>query len=169
MEHSVGRLGYVCPVINGKKMEREILARIVQIDNDKIKIVYLDTYIVFGKERVNLNSTENWISEQEFRTQSIHMRPVITVPQKTKYQDIRKWVLEIDEVVVSNPAIVGLPPRAELMILASRAQVMCRQFLALQDVETGNAMEELTAILDRAKNGGADQEDEAGAVPEWMK
>merc|ERR1712228_583330 len=114
MDNIVGRLGYVCPVINGNKTEREMLARIVQIDSAKLKIVFLDTYIVIGKERINLNSTENWISEQEFRTQSINMRPVVVVPEKTKYQDIRKWVLEIDEVIVSNPAVVGLPPRAEL-------------------------------------------------------
>merc|ERR1712228_542510 len=80
---------------------------------------------------------------------------------------IRKWVLETDEVLVSNPAIVGLPPRAELMILASRANEMCHHLLSLQELETGNAMEELSIILDAAADG--DDAVEAGAVPQWMK
>ena len=91
--------------------------------------------MVIGKERINLNEKENWIQQSEFRRQNIAMKPVVIVPPKTKYQDIRKWVLETDEVIVSNPAIVGLPPRAELMILSSRATIMCQQLLSLQDVE----------------------------------
>jgi len=68
--------------------------------------------------------------------------------------------------VVNNPAIVGLPPRAELMILAQRAKEMCDNLLTLQEVETGNAMDELTAILDAASGDG---DEEAGAVPLWMR
>lgn len=79
---------------------------------------------------------------------------MIIVPAKTKYQDIRKWVLETDEDVVNNPALVGLPPRAELMILA--------------EVETGNGAEELNAIFD-ARDNDDDDADAAGAVPLWMK
>merc|ERR1719273_1210228 len=88
------------------------------------------------------------------------------MPEKTNYQDIRKWVLEIDEDVVNNPAVVGLPPRAELMILAARAGVMCTNFMTLQEVETGNAMEELSAMLDAADGDG---DAEAGTVPQWMR
>ena len=88
------------------------------------------------------------------------------MPAKTKYQDIRKWVFETDEDVVNNSALVALSLCAELMILVARAQVMWQQFLQLQEVETGNASEELNTILD------ARYEDDAavaGAVPQWMK
>merc|ERR1719384_2838889 len=92
--------------------------------------------------------------------------PIVLCPKKTTYQDLRKWVLETDEDVVNNPAIVGLPPRAELMILAQRSKEMCDNLLRLQEVETGNAMDELTAILDAAAGDG---DEEAGAVPLWMR
>jgi len=95
------------------------------------------------------------------------MKPKMLMPPKTDFVEIRKWVLEINEDVVNNPAIVGLPPRAELMILAARAGEMCTNFMTLQEVETGNAMEELSAILDAAADGDGDVE--AGAVPQWMR
>ena len=41
---------------------------------------------------------------------------------------------------------------------------MCSQLLKLEDIETGNAMEELTAVLDNP-----DGADAGGAVPSWMK
>merc|ERR1712087_1017084 len=127
----------------------------------------MERYVVFGKHRANLNETENWIQESEFRDMPMQMMPAVILPAKTQDQDIRKWVLETDEVLVSNPAIVGLPPRAELMILAHRDNDMCHHLLTLQEVETGNAMEELSVILDAAADG--DDAIEAGAVPQWMK
>merc|ERR1719242_2057863 len=164
----VGRLGYVCPVIDDQKMERETLARIVAEDGDKFKIVFMQKYMVFGKRRVNLNGQETWIARSEFTEQALQMRPAMLMPEKTSYQDIREWVLKIDEDVVNNPAVVGLPPRAELFLLAARAGEMCKNFMTLQEVETGNAMDELSAILDRAmEDGGGDSE--AGSVPQWMK
>merc|ERR1719242_986768 len=164
----VGRLGYVCPVIDDQKMERETLARIVAEDGDKFKIVFMQKYMVFGKRRVNLNGQETWIARSEFTEQALQMKSVMLMPEKTSYQDIREWVLKIDEDVVNNPAVVGLPPRAELFLLAARAGEMCKNFMTLQEVETGNAMDELSAILDRAmEDGGGDSE--AGSVPQWMK
>merc|ERR1719229_647684 len=164
---AVGRLGYVCPVIDDNKMERESLARVVAVDGDKYKIVFMQKYMVFGKRRVNLNGQDNWIASSDFAAQPQQMKPKMLMPPKTDFQDIRKWVLEINEDVVNNPAIVGLPPRAELMILAARAGEMCSNFMTLQEVETGNAMEELSAILDAAADG--DDDVEGGAVPQWMR
>merc|ERR1719242_3027266 len=136
-DDAVGRLGYVCPVISDQKMEQESLARVVAVDGDKYKIVFMQKYMVFGKQRVNLNGQDNWIPKSEFNAQPQQMKPKMLMPPKTNYQDIRKWVLEINEDVVNNPAIVGLPPRAELMILAARAGEMCSNFMTLQEVETG--------------------------------
>eukprot|EP01084_Bolivina_argentea_P169778 294273_1 len=165
-DNIIGQLGYVCPIIDGNKTANEMLARIVQVNDNgnKLKIVFLQDYIVFGTKRINLNSCGNWISSSEFRTQTIQMKPIITVPLKTKYQDIRKWILEIDDVILSNPAIVGLPPRSELMILSSRATEMCSQLLLLQDIESRNVMKEFNEILNIEKDGSS-QENEL----QWMK
>lgn len=165
-DNQIGRLGYVYPVIDGTKLESEMLARLVDVNNDKYKIVYIERYVVIGKKRINLNGTDNWINASDFRSQKFELKPTVIIPEKTKFADIRKWVLNVDEVIVSNPALIGLPPRAELMILAKKARNMCTQLMSLQDVETGNAMDELSAILDKSSN---DEEDAAGAVPSWMK
>jgi dynein heavy chain 1 len=42
---------------------------------------------------------------------------------------------------------------------------MCSQLLDLQDVETGNALEELTAVLEKGPEDG----NAGGAVPAWLK
>eukprot|EP01084_Bolivina_argentea_P139986 246210_1 len=99
--YCVGRLGYVCPIVDGKKQEKEMLARVVTNSGDgKVKVVYSIRYVVIGKERINLNLTDNWIQTSEFRLQRNQMRPVIILPEKTKYQDIRNWVLQVDDVTL---------------------------------------------------------------------
>lgn len=74
-ESSVGSLGYVRPIVKGEQTQRETLARVVQVDDGKVKVVYMEKYMVIGKERVNLNATdeENWIAASAFRTQAIEM------------------------------------------------------------------------------------------------
>jgi len=166
-EVTIGRLGYVYPLINaktGEKLPKEMLARIAQSSDDKLKIVFLDKHVVVGKKRISLNSGENWIAPSDFRPQPFEMQPAITVPLKTKFADIQTWVQDVDDGTTSNPAVIGLPPRAELLILANRAAEMCAQWLDLQDVETGNALEELSAVLNNT-----DKNQQAGTVPAWMK
>jgi len=72
-------------------------------------------------------------------------------------------VLDLDDEKTSNPAILGLPPRAELIILARRGEDFCNNLLSLQDLESDSAMTELTAMLE--STGMV----EGGTVPQWMK
>jgi hypothetical protein len=156
-------LGFVVPQYKNEKLNREVLVRVVQVTDRDLKIVFLQKYVVFGNVRVNLNGQENWVKKEAFRPQQYMMKPEIVVPSNSKLADIKKWVLEVDDNIASNPAMLGLPPRAELLILADRAQNMCIDLLQLQDVEADNAMDELTALLD---NTGDEQQ---GSVPGWMK
>ena len=126
-----------------------MVARVVQVHESSgdLKIVFLQKYIVVGKRRINLNAQDIWIKPDAFRISNFRMEPAIELPEKTKFLNIKECAVNVDDVTYSNPAIVGLPPRAELMILAKPAVEMCSQLLKLQDIETGNAMEELTAVL----------------------
>merc|ERR1719242_2074105 len=80
VENAVGKLGFVRPVIDEEKMEKEMLARIVQVDGDEVKIVYQQKYMVFGKMRINLNEEENWIKQEEFRETPQQLLPIVLIP-----------------------------------------------------------------------------------------
>ncbi|ETO33369.1 hypothetical protein RFI_03738, partial [Reticulomyxa filosa] len=105
------------------------------------------------------------------------MIPEVVMPVDTKLADIKKWILEMDDKVTSNPAVLGLPPSAESLILSNRAQEFCANLLKLQDEENDNTMEELTLLLDNTSerlhhNGERKSKDkgkgEAGTLPGWM-
>ena len=65
---NVGRLGFVYPIIDGTKVNREMLARVVQVPESSgdLKIVFLQKYIVVGKRRINLNAQDIWIKPDAF-------------------------------------------------------------------------------------------------------
>ena len=42
------------------------------------------------------------------------MEPAIECLTKTKFSNINEWALNVDDVICSNPATIGLPARAEL-------------------------------------------------------
>ena len=163
----IGQLGFATPVINNEKLDREILCRITSTNDDKskVKVKFLTKYAVMGKQRINLHESNTWFeSNKQFRPQKYYMKPEICVPKQTKYKDIREWILKVDDNIASNPAMLGLPPRAELLILAKRAGILCQNLLALQDVEADGELEELNQLL---SNTGDEQS--AFAVPQWMK
>ena len=99
-DDAVGRLGYVNPIVKGEQTQKETLARVMQVDGERVKVVYMERCMAIGKERVNLNATD----ENVMNNPAIQMKPVIIVPSKIKYQDIGC------PNVVNNPALVGLPP-----------------------------------------------------------
>ena len=158
----IGRLGYVYPIVNNEKFEREVLARVVQISGSDYKVVFNETYVVQGKTRINLNAQDNWVKQNDFRVQKFCMKPTINLPEKTKFLDLKKWAMELDEVIASNPSVIILPPRAELMILAKRAEDMCSELLTLQEVESADALDEVSRVLSSQGN------EATSTTPQWM-
>ena len=126
---NVGRLRFVYPVVDGTKVNREMLACVVQLPESScdFQIVFLQKHIVGGKRRINLNSLEMFKICK--LTHLIHFK--YQIPEKTKILNIKEWTLKVDDVACSNPAIKDISS----------------QPLKLQDIETGNAMEKLTGSI----------------------
>jgi len=87
------------------------------------------------------------------------------MPENTKYAEVKKWIGTISDEVVSNPVILGLTPRAELMLLERRSQKALIDVLKLQDIDDGDDEDEMGIFGDVQDDGdGA-----LGSAPKWMK
>lgn len=159
---AVGRLGHAVPTVAGRTLPREMVCRVVALAAGRVQVVFLQKYVVVGARRVALTAEAHWMAADAVRVSEFAMAPAIVIPERSKLADIREWVSGLDDTVASAPAMIGLPPRAEMIILATRAERMCIELAKLQDTQS-SAMSELTEVL-----SSTDSEASVDVVPQWM-
>jgi len=167
----VGRLGYITPVINGVKLPRAVQCRITHKSGDTIKVRYLEKFLFHKGHRFSLNVVDNWVKVADFNPEpsGFYMQKSVILPEKTKYNDIRAWIKSLDEKEVSNPEILGLPPRAELVIRARRAEDLMMQIVMMQDVSSNDSLNELKDILAIFLDESGDADEDIAGIPKWMR
>jgi len=168
----IGRLGYVKPVINGVCIPNQIQCRISQKSGDNIQVVYLKKFAFHNGERYSLHKAEdNWINKSEFvaEDRGFYMQKSVVFPEKTKYRDILNWIQNLSNSLVSSPEILGLPPRAELVLQARRAEDLVMQLVMIQDISMNDSLGELNQILDIFLNDMAVVDADTAGIPKWMR
>lgn len=162
----IGRLCYampgnVPPEVEGQPQPAKIAE--ISEEGDEVRVAYLATNVIFGEFNIQLRS--EWVKMADVTIEKYEMRPLVVMPDTTKYGEIKKWIADIPDEVVSNPVVLGLTPRAELMLLERRTQKALIDVLKLQDLDDGDDEEEV-GIFGNEEN---DEDARLGSAPKWMK
>jgi len=166
----IGRLGYVTPVVKGVEL-RPVQCRITHKTADKVKVVYLKKFFFHDGQRFRLNNEDNWVNKSEFAPEpsGFYLQKSVIMPEKTKWKDIQEWIQNLDEKLISSPEILGLPPRAELVMRAKRAENLLMQIVMMQSVSTNDSLYELNLILDTFLQDDENTDREIAGIPNWMR
>ena len=103
---------------------------------EEVRVIFLNEYVIVGEQRIRLRS--EWISIEKCNLQQFELRPLVVVPPDTNFINTRQWIASIPDEVVSSPTVLGLAPRAELMLLERRSIKAIIDLLKLQVKQTNH-------------------------------
>jgi len=159
-EMQPGRLCYVIP--KGTKADIPQPAKIAEVRDDEVNVTYFAPFVIVDNERIFLES--EWLPASEVKMEKYEMRPLVTLPNSTKYMDVKKWIADLPDEIVGSPVVLGLAPRAELMLLEKRVARNLINLLKLQDMNSDEG-EEIENLFDDEE----EEEEGPGTSAAWMK